>query len=123
MKIYILVACDHLEEEQESHLKKALPDLRKALEHYAEDSKAFNVKLINHCDSEFCEDWQLGIAQTVKNSKQLAFPINLFNELAKQFKIDCEIGFIRKEGREAVSYFGSVEGKGDADMIAQYLNL
>ncbi len=122
MQIYLLIACDRLEETQEKNLIKNLPELQAALQSYVEEGSSF-TELINDCESEDCEDWELGISQTIKKSNQLKLPVNLFNDLAKQYNIDCEIGSINKSGREPVSYFGHNEGKGDAFMIAQYLEL
>ena len=81
------------------------------------------MTLINECDSDDCEDWQLGITQTVKKSLQLKYPVNLFNDLAKKYSVDCEVGSIKGDAREPVSYFGHEEGKGDSFMIAQYLDI
>lgn len=123
MKIYVVIACDGLEDTQETALKEHRSGIVNALNDYVEANTTFGAELINDCESEFCENWQLGIAQTVKKANQLKFPINLFNDLAKQYKIDCEIGSINKGTREPVSYFGHLEGKGDPFMIAQYLEL
>lgn len=123
MQIYLLIACDRLEEDQEKNLLKNQPELLAALQSYVDEGSTFNTELINDCESEFCDDWELGIMQTVKKANQLKFPVNLFNDLAKKYKIDCEIGSINKDTREPVSYFGHMEGKGDAFMIAQYLEL
>ncbi len=123
MQIYILIACDRLEEKQEKKLKTNLPDILKSLQTYAESLPQAKVVLINDCESDDCEDWQLGIEQSVKKSIYLKEPINFFNGLAKKFSIDMEIGTIKKGKREALSYFGTLEGRGDSFMIAQYLDL
>lgn len=123
MQIYVLIACDRLEEKQEKKLKQNLPEIILALQAYAESLPQANVLLINESDSDDIEDWQLGIEQSVKKSKQLQQPINLFNDLAKKFSIDMEVGTISKKSRDAVSYFGHEEGRGDSFMIAQYLGL
>ena len=123
MDIYLLIACDRLEDSEEAQLKSNLPKLQAALQTYVDANATNNITLINECDSEFCEDWQLGISQSVKKSIHLKFPVNLFNDLAKEFGIDCEIGSIENEKREPVSYFGKNEGKGDSFLIAQYLGL
>ena len=123
MHIYILIACDRLEENQEKKLKNNLPDILAALTTYAESQPQAKIVVINDTESDDCEDWQLGIEQTVKKSKQLQFPVNLFNDLAKKFPIDMEVGSVEKGSREAVSYFGHEEGRGDSFMIAQYLGL
>lgn len=125
MHIYLLIACDRLEESQEKQLKQNLSALQAALQAYANENEneANSVELINECESEYCEDWQLGISQTVKKSIHLKFPVNLFNDLAKQYNIDCEIGSIENNKREPVSYFGKEEGRGDSFLIAQYLGL
>ncbi len=123
MQIYILIACDRLEEKQEKKLKQNLPDIITALQTYAESLPQAKVVMINDTESDDCEDWQLGIEQSVKKNKQLQIPINLFNDLAKKFSIDMEVGTVEKGSREAVSYFGKEEGRGDSFMIAQYLDL
>ena len=124
MQIYLVIACDRLEDNQEKKLKNNLADIQADLQSYVEaNSEIAGVHLINECDSEYCEDWQLGIRQTVKKKPQLKFPINLFNDLAKKYHIDCEVGILNKDTREPVSYFGHEEGKGDSYMIAQYLDL
>lgn len=123
MEIYVLIACDRLEDNEEANLKTNLPSLQAALQAYVNDNTANSITLINDCDSEFCEDWQLGISQSVKKSIHLKFPVKLFNDLAKEYGIDCEIGFIENGEREPVSYFGKHEGKGDSFLIAQYLGL
>ncbi len=123
MQIYLLIACDRLEEKQEKKLKANLPAIQAALQSYVADNAVANVTLINECDSDNCEDWQLGIEQTVKKSTQLKFPVNLFNDLAKKYAVDCEVGSVTKNKRQAVSYFGHEEGKGDTFMIAQYLDI
>ena len=53
----------------------------------------------------------------------LNFPVDLFNRLAEQYGIDCEVGYIEDDIREPVSYFGKHEGKGEAFLIAEYLGL
>ena len=123
MQIYILIAGDRLEEKQEKKLKTNLPDIIVALQAYAESLPQAKVVVINECDSDDLEDWQLGIEQSVKKNKQLQQPLNLFNDLAKKYSLDMEIGAVEKGSREAVSYFGAQEGKGDSFMIAQYLDL
>ena len=123
MQIYLLIACDRLEEKQEAKLRTNLPDIQAALQTYVDENEVAKVTLINECDSDDCEDWQLGITQTVKKSLQLKYPVNLFNDLAKKYSVDCEVGSIKGEAREPVSYFGHEEGKGDSFMIAQYLDI
>lgn len=123
MQIYLLIACDRLEEKQEDKLKNNLAAIQAELQTYTDENAVANVAMINDCDSDNCEDWQLGISQTVKKSIQLKFPVNLFNDLAKKYHIDCEVGMIENDVREAVSYFGHEEGKGDSFMIAQYLGI
>ncbi|GAA6134967.1 hypothetical protein NBRC116188_17570 [Oceaniserpentilla sp. 4NH20-0058] len=123
MQIYLLVACDRLEDAQEAQLKTNLPALQSALQTYAETHADKGVSLINECDSEYCEDWLLGISQGAKKSIHLKFPVNLFNDLAKQYDIDCEVGTMENNKREPVSYFGKEEGKGDSFLIAQYMGL
>lgn len=123
MQIYVLIACDRLEDKQEKKLKQNLPDIILALHTYAESLPQANVVVINDTDSDDCEDWQLGIEQSVKKSKQLQIPVNLFNDLAKKFSVDMEVGSVKGKSREAVSYFGNEEGRGDSFMIAQYLDL
>ncbi|WP_119395668.1 hypothetical protein [Salinibius halmophilus] len=94
MELYILIACDRLEEAQENKLKADLPAIQARLQSYAEDCAFADGKFINECDSEFCDDWQLGISQRIKKKPQLKFPIEFFNDLAKEFKVDCEVGEI-----------------------------
>jgi GTP-binding protein EngB required for normal cell division len=123
MQIYVLIACDHLEEKQEKKLKENLPDIVLAMQAYADSLPQAKVVLINKCDDLDVEDWQLGIEQSVKKNKQLVEPLTLFNGMAKKFGIDLEIGSVVKGKRKAVSYFGANEGKGDSFMISQYLDL
>ncbi len=123
MLTYFLVACDRLDEKQEKKLRQNLPELQAALQAYVEANEAANVTLINDCESEECEDWQLGISQPVKKHLHLNFPVNLFNSLATRFNIDCEVGYIEDDVREPVSYFGKDEGPGEAFLIAEYLGL
>ncbi len=123
MLIYLLIACDRLEEKREKKLRQNLPELQAALQTYADANAANNVTLINGCESDDCEDWQLGITQPVTKNIHLNFPIDLFNRLADQFGIDCEVGYIEDDAREPVSYFGKHEGKGEAFLIAEYLGL
>lgn len=123
MLIYILIACDRLEEKQEKKLRQNLPELQTALRAYVDANDTRNVTLINECDSDNCEEWQLGISQQVKKRTQLNFPVELFNSLAKQYGIDCEVGYIEDDIREPVSYFGKEEGPGEAFLIAEYLGL
>ena len=49
--------------------------------------------------------------------------MNLFNDLARQYNIDCEVGAIENESFDPVSYFGKNEGQGDAFLIGEYLGL
>jgi len=123
MEIYLTIACDRLEEKQEAQLIKNLAALQAALQTYVDENQAAGVSIINDCESEFCEDWQLGIQQTIKKSIHLKFPVKLFNDLAKEYGIDCEVGSIENGERDPVSYFGKNEGKGDSFLIAQYLDL
>tara|TARA_R110000822_G_scaffold8772_12_gene34670 strand:+ start:1202 stop:1573 length:372 start_codon:yes stop_codon:yes gene_type:complete len=123
MLIYLLIACDRLEEKREKKLRQNLPDLQAALQAYVDANAANHVTLINECESDDCEDWQLGITQPVTKNIHLNFPIDLFNRLADQFGIDCEVGYIEDDAREPVSYFGKHEGKGEAFLIAEYLGL
>jgi hypothetical protein len=123
MQIYLLIACDRLEDKQEAKLRTDLPELQAALQAYVDENEVAKVSLINECDSDDCEDWQLGIMQTVKKSIQVKYPVNLFNDLAKKYGVDCEVGTIEKDKREPVSYFGHEEGRGDSFMISQYLGV
>ncbi|GGE39848.1 hypothetical protein GCM10007421_12250 [Halopseudomonas oceani] len=123
MLVYILIACDRLDEKQEKKLKQNLPELQAALQVYADENVATTVTLINDCESDDCEDWQLGISQPIKKPVHLNPPVNLFNSLAQQYDIDCEVGYIEDDVREAVSYFGKHEGRGEAFLIAEYLGL
>jgi hypothetical protein len=123
MQIYLLIACDRLEENQQNKLKTNLPEIQAALQAYVDENEVTKVSLINECESDDCDDWQLGISQTVKKSIQLKFPVNLFNDLAKKYAVDCEVGMIENDKREPVSYFGHEEGRGDSFMIAQYLGV
>lgn len=123
MLVYILIACDRLDEKQEKKLKQNLPELQAALQVYADENTATTVTLINDCESDNCEDWQLGISQPIKKPVHLNPPVNLFNSLAQQYDIDCEVGYIEDDQREAVSYFGKHEGRGEAFLIAEYLGL
>ena len=123
MFVYVLIACDRLDEKQEKKLRQNLPALQAALQTYADENAATTVTLINDCESDDCEDWQLGISQPMKKHTHLAPAVNLFNGLAQQYDIDCEVGSIEDGEREPVSYFGKHEGQGDAFLIAQYLGL
>ncbi|PKM04514.1 MAG: hypothetical protein CVV16_04805 [Gammaproteobacteria bacterium HGW-Gammaproteobacteria-6] len=123
MLVYFLIACDRLEEKREKKLRQNLPELQAALQAYVDANTANNVTLINACDSEVCEEWQLGITQPVTKNIHLNFPVSLFNSLAKQYGIDCEVGYIEDDSREPVSYFGKQEGPGEAFLIAEYLEL
>jgi hypothetical protein len=123
MLIYLLVSCDRLEEKREKKLRQNLPELQAALQAYVDGNQANNVTLINDCESDNCEDWQLGISQPVKKNIHLNFPVNLFNSLARKYDIDCEVGYIQDDTREPVSYFGKQEGPGEAFLIAEYLDL
>lgn len=123
MQLYVLVACDGLDEKQEKALKRHLPDLRAALQAYVDDNAGNGVALIDECDSDDCEDWRLGICQPVKKTVHLTFPVKLFNDLARQYGIDCEIGSIERGEYDPVSFFGKREGQGDASLIAAYLGL
>ena len=123
MFIYLLVACDRLEEAQEEKLKANLPEIQAALQKFVDDNNHAKATLINDCESEYPEDWQLGISQSAKKKIHLKDPIQFFNDLAKKFAIDCEIGSLDGEVREPVSYFGHEEGKGDSFMIGEYLGL
>ncbi len=123
MLVYFLVACDRLEEKREKKLRQNLPELQAALQAYAEANTANQVTLINACDSEDCAEWELGISQPVTKNIHLNYPVDLFNGLAKQYGIDCEVGSIENGEREPVSYFGAHEGRGEAFLIAEYLGL
>ncbi|NRB40764.1 MAG: hypothetical protein HRU20_20220 [Pseudomonadales bacterium] len=123
MQLYILLASDRLEEKQENQLKENLPAIREAIENYIAEKDLPTLKMINHCDSDMCEDWQLGFEQPIKKNKQLQTPINFCNDLAEKFNLDFEVGFVEDETHEAVCYFGAEEGPGDTFMIAQYLDL
>ena len=123
MLLYLLVASDRLDEKQEKKLKRNLPDLQAALQTYVDENEAGNVTLINDCESDDCEDWQLGISQSVKKKAQIKAPVTLFNDLAKQYGIDCEVGSIEDGEYDPVSYFGSREGQGDAFLVGEYLGL
>lgn len=123
MLIYLLVASDRLEEKQEKKLKQNLPELQAALQTYVDANAAHKVTLINECESNDCEDWQLGISQPATKKNHLNFPVDLFNDLAEKYGIDCEVGYIEEDVREPVSYFGKYEGKGEAFLIAEYLGL
>ena len=85
MLIYLLVSCDRLEEKREKKLRQNLPELQAALQAYVDGNQANNVTLINDCESDNCEDWQLGISQPVKKNIHLNFPVNLFNSLARKY--------------------------------------
>ena len=123
MLLYLLVASDRLDEKQEKKLKRNLPDLQAALQAYVDENEADNVTLINECDSDDCEDWRLGISLSVKKKAQIKTPVTLFNDLARQYGIDCEVGSIEDGEYDPVSYFGSREGQGDAFLVGEYLGL
>lgn len=123
MLIYVLIACDRLDEKQEKKLRKNLPELQAALQEYVDANQANSVTLINECESDNSEDWQLGISQPVTKNIHLNFPVNLFNSLARKYEIDCEVGYLEGDTREPVSYFGKQEGAGEAFLIAEYLGL
>ena len=123
MLLYLLVASDRLDEKQEKKLKRNLPDLQAALQTYVDENEAGKVTLINECDSDDCEDWRLGISLSVKKKAQIKTPVTLFNDLAKQYGIDCEVGSIEDGEYDPVSYFGSREGQGDAFLVGEYLGL
>lgn len=123
MLIYLLITCDRLEEQREKKLRQNLPELQAALQAYVDANATNKVTLINECESDDCEDWQLGISQPVTKNIHLNFPVDLFNRLAEQYGVDCEVGCIEHDVREAVSYFGKHEGKGEAFLIAEYLGL
>ncbi|MFA5677452.1 MAG: hypothetical protein WC953_03460 [Pseudomonas sp.] len=123
MLIYLLIACDRLEDKQEKKLRQNLPELQAALQAYIEANATHNVTLINECESDDCEDWRLGISQPVTKNTHLNFPVDLFNGLAEQYDVDCEVGYVEDGVREPVSYFGKHEGKGEAFLIAEYLGL
>lgn len=123
MLVYFLIACDRLEDKREKKLRQSLPELQAALQAYVEANTANQVTLINSCDSDDCADWQLGISQPVKKNIHLNFPVNLFNDLARQHGIDCEVGYIEDGEHEPVTYFGHYEGPGEAFLIAEYLGL
>ena len=123
MLLYISLASDRLEETQEKALKNNLSAIQAQFNHYVEQQNAGLVTLINDCESDNCDNWQLGIEQPIKKNKQLQIPIDFFNTLAKDFKLDFELGMIENATREAVCYFGFEEGAGDAFMIARYLDL
>ena len=123
MQLYFLIACDGLDEKQEKKLKRHLSDLQAALQAYAEEQAESKVVLVNDCESDDCEDWLLGIELPAKKRVALKAPVALFNSLAKQYGIDCEVGSIEAGEREPVSYFGKAEGEGDTFLIAAYLGM
>ena len=123
MLVYLLVACDGLDEKQEKKLKRSLPEVQAALQAFVDESDADGLALINDCESEDCEDWQLGISQPIKKKAALKPLVTLFNDLAKRHGFDCEAGSIEDGQRDPVSYFGKQEGEGDAFLIAAYLGL
>lgn len=123
MLVYLLVACDGLDEKQEKKLKRNLPELQAALRAYVEDSGDSGLALIDECDSDECEEWQLGMSQPVKKKAELKPLVALFDELARKYGFDCEAGSIEDGQRDPVSYFGKQEGQGDAFLIAAYLGL
>ena len=123
MLVYFLVACDGLEEKQEKKLKRNLSDLQAALHSYVEENEAISAALMNECESEACEDWVLGIRQPVKKKAELKPLVAFFNDLAKTYAVDFEVGSIEEDQRDPVSYFGKREGQGDAFLIAAYLGL
>ncbi len=97
--------------------------MQAALQAYVDENEADNVTLINECDSDDCEDWRLGISLSVKKKAQIKTPVTLFNDLARQYGIDCEVGSIEDGEYDPVSYFGSREGQGDAFLVGEYLGL
>ena len=66
MHIYIHIACDRLEENQETKLKENLPNILVEMQKYADSTPQANVVVINESSEEDCENWVLGIEQTVK---------------------------------------------------------
>ncbi|MZR61436.1 hypothetical protein [Alcanivorax sp. DP30] len=123
MLVYLLVACDGLDEKQEKKLKRNRPELQATLQAYVEENEAASAVLMNECDSEECEDWVLGVSQPVKKKAELKPLVTFFNEIAKKYAVDCEVGAIEDDQRDPVSYFGKQEGQGDAFLIAAYLGL
>lgn len=123
MLVYLLVACDGLDDKQEKKLKRNLSDLQAAMQAWQQDHADSGATLINDCDSDDCEDWRLGMSLPVKKKAELKPLVALFNDLAKQFHVDCEAGSIEDGQFDPVSYFGKQEGQGDAFLIAAYLGL
>ena len=123
MLIYFHIATDRLEEIQEKALRKNYPAIKQALQRYVEENNFSDLSLVDGCDMDDIDSWQLGLTQGIKKNKQLQTPVNLCNDLAKEFQLDFEFGFIENAQAEAVSYFGYEEGHGDIFMMSQYLGL
>ncbi|MED5237998.1 MAG: hypothetical protein VX379_00270 [Pseudomonadota bacterium] len=121
MLVYLLVACDGLDEKQEKKLKRAIPDVQTALQAFVAENAS--ATLIEDCESDALADWQLGISQPISKKADLKPLVTLFNELATKHGFDCEAGSIEGGERDPVSYFGKHEGQGDAFLIAAYLGL
>ena len=123
MQIYILLACDRLEEAEENRLLNNKADILAAFQSYSEAQNFDLLQLILDADDSYCENWRIGLQQPIKKAKQLLAPVNFCNDLAQQFQLDFEIGEVQDDSFDAVSYFGFQEGKGDPFMLAQYLDL
>jgi hypothetical protein len=56
-------------------------------------------------------------------SQHLKIPINFLYQLARQQKIDFELGIAESDQFEAICYFGHEEGRPDIFEMALYLGL
>ncbi len=123
MLIYFNICTDRLEESEEKALKKNYTAIQQALAVYVNENNFTDLTLIDNCNQDHVEDWQLGFEQRIKKNKQLQIPVNFCNDLAKEFAVDFELGLIENSMREAVSYFGNQEGHGDIFRMSEYLGL
>lgn len=77
MLVYLLVACDGLDEKQEKKLKRAIPDVQTALQAFVAENAS--ATLIEDCESDALADWQLGISQPISKKADLKPLVTLFN--------------------------------------------
>lgn len=123
MQLYIYCDTSKLEDEDMtafiSHGKKVITKL----EAFLLENDQLRGELHSDIDQEYAEDIKIGLDFHVKKPKQLEKPLNFFNDLSKEYKLDFVLGLFTDGKPEDVCFFGFEEGKGDSFMISRYVGL
>lgn len=123
MQLYIYCDASKLEDDDVKTFISNGNTIIKRLLEFLPNNDQLRADLHQEIDQENPADIKIGLDFHVKKAKQLEKPLNFFNDLSKEFKLDFVLGLFTDGKPEDVCFFGFEEGKGDSFMISQYVGL